>query len=354
MNNEEPTKIIITNAEKGQRLDVFVVSHFPAFSRAVLQRLIKAGDIQVNGELVKPRYLVKEGDVVMVKMTAAPLPAPAVPAPQDYSALNQAILYEDNDLVVIDKPAGITVHPGVGTTPGGTIADWFLARYPEAAAVGEPIGQAPNHIGLQSGGQGFRAGIVHRLDKDTSGVLVLAKTQPAYQHLKQQWKKGAAKKEYLALVFGVPGEIRGRINRPLVRSARNPLRRTVLQQAGGYGKKTIALPTRGVIPHSARLAITEWRREEVFKNTYSLLRVFPLTGRTHQIRAHLHWLGFPIVGDSLYTFKRQRPPVGVKRQLLHAEHLTLILPNKEKRTFTAPLAEDFRHVLETLRDLNDQ
>jgi 23S rRNA pseudouridine1911/1915/1917 synthase len=339
MNNEERTTIMITSTHKGQRLDVLVVSQFPAFSRTALQRLIKAGDITVNSEIVKPRYLAKEGDVVTVKLSTTALPLPSAEVDPRLKTLSQAILYEDKDLVVIDKPAGITVHAGVGTTPGGTIVDWFLARYPEAAAVGE---------------NADRAGVVHRLDKDTSGVLVLAKTQIAYQHLKQQWRKGAARKEYIALVFGVPGENRGRINRPLVRSAHNPLRRTVLQSAGGYGKKTIILPTRGVIPHSARLAITEWQREEVFKDTYTLLRVWPLTGRTHQIRAHLHWLGFPIVGDALYTFKRQRPPVGVKRQLLHAEHLTLIMPNKEKKTFTAPLAEDFRHVLEALRDSNDQ
>lgn len=334
MNSEEPTIITVTAAAAGQRLDVLAVSQFPMFSRATLQRLIKGGDITINGEAAKPRYLVKEGDVVRVQLPAVPAAPLPAEAGNSLKALNQTILYEDEDMVVIDKPAGLVVHPGVGTAPGGTIADWFLARYPEAAEVGE---------------EATRAGIVHRLDKDTSGVLVLAKTPTAYQHLKQQWKKEAAKKEYLALVFGVPGESRGRINRPLVRSARNPLRRTVLQSAGGYGKKTIELPTRGVIPHSARLAITEWRKEETFNNSYSLLRVWPLTGRTHQIRAHLHWLGFPIVGDNLYSFKRQRSPEGVKRQLLHAEQLTLIMPNKEKKTFTAPLAPDFVAVLDSLR-----
>ena len=307
--------------EAGQRLDVFVVSAWPLYSRAALQRFIKAGAISVNNQPSKPRYLVKADDVITF---TPPAEVPVATTPEPVS-LSFPILYEDKDIVVIDKPAGIVVHSGVGTPPGGTVADWFLDRYPEAKDVGE---------------EGSRAGIVHRLDKDTSGVLVLAKTAAAYQHLKQQWGKHAVKKEYFALVFGVPGESRGRINRPLGRSPRNPLRRTVLERTSrAYGRNAGA----------SKEAITEWRNEETFGDRFALLRVFPQTGRTHQIRAHLHWLGFPIVGDTLYTFKRQRPPVGVKRQLLHAAALTLVLPSKEKKTFTAPLPEDFSQVLETLR-----
>jgi 23S rRNA pseudouridine1911/1915/1917 synthase len=332
MTNAASTPITVTASTAGQRLDVFVVAQRPALSRAVLQRFIKTGAITVNSQVVKPRYLIKAGDVVTIT-----IPAGAIPLTHEEAAHTlptPTILFEDKDIVVIDKPYGVTVHPGVSTPRGGTIADWFIARYPTATDVGEDAS---------------RAGIVHRLDKDTSGVLVLAKTPPAYQHLKQQWQKLSAKKEYLALVYGVPGELKGRINRPLVRSARNPLRRTVLAAAGGYGKKTIAMPTRGVIPSSARTAVTEWRREEIFSHNYTLLRVFPETGRTHQIRAHLHWLGFPIVGDNLYAFKRQRPPVGTKRQLLHAERLTIVMLDKSKKTFVAPLAPDFAAVLDSLR-----
>lgn len=336
MNSAEQLSLTITSREAGQRLDVLAVSQVPTVSRAVLQRAIKAGSITVNGQVMKPRYLVKVDDVVLIQI---PNDHPSADGPMTTTRITTplptpTILFEDKDIVVIDKPAGVTVHPGVGTPPGGTIADWFRARYPDITDAGDDP---------------TRLGIVHRLDKDTSGVLVLAKTHDAYQYLKHQWKKHHAKKEYLALVYGVPGESKGRINRPLVRSARNPMRRTVVASAGGYGHKKIILPARGVLPDSARLAITEWRREEVFQGRYALLRVFPETGRTHQIRAHLHWLGFPIVGDNLYTFKRQRPPAGVTRHLLHAEALTLVMPNKDKKTFIAPLAKDFEHVLERLR-----
>ncbi len=310
---------IIASSEAGQRLDIFVVTHLHGLSRATLQRAIKTGSILVNGQMAKPRYLVKEGDVVTMQVKN-----PETPTPTSGELPELPILYEDKDVVVINKPAGLVVHAGVGTPSGGTIVDWLRARYPEMGTVGEDAS---------------RSGVVHRLDKDTSGVLVLAKTQSGYDHLKAQWHKRAAKKTYFALVYGVPGERRGRINRPLARSPRNPLRRTVMDRPSrAYGRNT-----------SAKDAITEWQQEETFKNIYTLLTVWPETGRTHQIRAHLHWLGFPIVGDNLYTFKRQRPPQGVKRQLLHAAELTLILPSKDKKTFVAPLPEDFAQVLENLR-----
>lgn len=304
--------------QAGVRLDVFLVLQQPERSRAALQKLIKSGDIKVNGSLVKPRYELKDGDVVRVRIKNEELRIKNV-----VGLPHVSILYEDNDVVVINKPAGVTVHPGVGTDTGGTVADWFTACYQQSRDVGE----------------GFRAGVVHRLDKDTSGVMILAKTQNAYDGLKLQFLRRSAKKEYVALVFGVPGEARGRINRPLARSRRNPLRRTVLEHVSyphGRGAR-------------AKAAITEWRREEIFQDTYTLLRVWPRTGRTHQIRAHLHWLGFPIVGDSLYTFKRQRPPEGAGRQMLHAEKLVISLPNKERKTFCSPLAQDFANVLESLR-----
>lgn len=325
-----PETFTIANYEAGQRLDVFVVSRLSDFSRAAWQRAIKAGDIQVNGAVVKPRYQVKEGDVVTIitplrpAQKRSPLPAGRSLSEGWIRGNGEGfIIYEDKDLVVINKPAGIAVHPGVKTPPGGTIVDWFITCYPLARAVGEETA---------------RPGVVHRLDKETSGVLVLAKTQASYDHLKSQFQKRAAKKEYLALVYGVPGERCGRINQPLIRSVRNPRRRTV--ETGMKAQRV----------REGKSASTEWQREEVFGTSFTLLRVFPLTGRTHQIRAHVHWLGFPIVGDHLYTFKRQRPPAGVQRQLLHAEKLTLLLPNKERKTFIAPLAPDFLAVLEKLRE----
>jgi 23S rRNA pseudouridine1911/1915/1917 synthase len=300
-------EITVSAGEAGRRLDVLCVAHLSGYSRAALQRAIKEGAITVNGQAVKPKHLVQEGDVVAITVSKKEQEAPP-PQP-----LSLPIVHEDEHIVVIAKPPGVSVHPGQGREQQ-TVSGWFAARYPDSTHVGE----------------GERPGIVHRLDKDTSGIMVLAKDKDTFEHLKEQFKKHRVRKEYLALVFGVPGEPKGRITRPLARSKRNPLRRTVDPE----GKP----------------AITEWRLEEKFGDRYALIRVYPLTGRTHQIRVHLHFLGFPIVGDTLYTFKRQRPPKGAARHLLHAEKLTFTLRSGKRKTFTAPLPEDFQHVLASLRE----
>lgn len=296
----------VTQEEAGQRLDVFVVSKVQGFSRAALQKAITAGQITINQEIVKPKQIVQPGQTVTIALQAKPVEStPQIP--QDIP-----IIFEDKDILVINKPAGIAVHHGVGLS-GGTVVDWLKSRYTDIKNVGE---------------DSARPGIIHRLDKDTSGALLIAKTQKAYDHYKKQFQLRQAKKEYVALTFGVPGEAKGRIVRGLGRSKRNPLRRTVDPE----GKE----------------AITEWRKERIYQDRFALLRVYPLTGRTHQIRVHLHWLGFPIVGDHLYNFKRQKAPQGVRRQLLHAEKLTVVTPGDQKRTFEAPIAEDFQAVLDSL------
>lgn len=280
--------------------------HISDLSRAALQRAIREGNITVNEQATKPRYIVHAGDIVRAELqtdTISSTQPTKLPAPP--------ILYEDKDIVVIDKPAGVTVHPGLANETG-TIIDWFADRYP--ANSGD---------------------LVHRLDKDTSGVLVLAKTSEALNHLKIHFKKRRVKKEYLALVFGVPKKGEGRVNQPLARSKRNPIRRTVPPQG---------LP-REALAKWGKPAITEWQLEEKISDKYALLRVFPLTGRTHQIRVHLHFISHPIIGDPLYTFKRQHSPTGVTHQLLHAHQLTLTLPSGKRKTFTAPLPADFQTVL---------
>lgn len=290
----------------GQRLDLFCVNKLPHLSRSFIQKAIKAGQIKLNGQLVKPRQFLGAGDKVEVDVES-----PVAVAAQEMVPVNLSVIFEDQDILVINKPAGIAMHDGLGSSP--TVAQWFTQKYPEAIHVGEDE---------------TRPGIVHRLDKDTSGAIVLAKTAKAYDALKRQFEQRHAKKEYLALVFGVPGGPDGRINRPLKRSKRNPMRRTI-DEAG-------------------KPAVTEWRLEKAFGRKLALLRLYPLTGRMHQLRAHLHWFGYPIVGDKLYTYKRQRPPQGVVRQLLHAESLTIDLPSGPTRTFIAPLPADFQAVLDQL------
>lgn len=302
-------KYIITDAQAGQRLDVFCTTQVEGLSRSAIQKAIKSGGITVNGKEARPKDILRTDDVVELSQEhLSPSEASAEPALD----IRLPVLYEDRDVVVIEKPAGVTVHHGVGAH-GGTVSDWFTKHYPDAVRVGEEEG---------------RAGIVHRLDKDTSGVLILAKNDQALEFLKKQFKDRRAKKEYVALVFGVPGGSDGRITKGIARSRRNPMRRTV--------------------DESGKEAVTEWRIERKFGERFALVRVYPFTGRTHQIRVHLHHIGHPIVGDHLYTFKRQKPPEGVTRQLLHAEKLTITLPSQQVKTFVAPLASDFEQIVEKL------
>jgi 23S rRNA pseudouridine1911/1915/1917 synthase len=300
---------IVSEEHAGSRLDVACVARFPHLSRALLQKLIKSGAVTVNLRTVKVHYSVRAGDHVVIT-----LPAALAEAPLDTTlpALSFLILFEDREIVVIDKPPGVAMYAGEGREQG-TVAEWFATRYPASNSVGNT----------------GRPGIVHRLDKETSGVVILAKTQEVFEYLQRQFQQRRVKKEYIALVFGVPGMSEGRIVRPVARSKRYPLRRT--------------------IHASGKMAITEWRREEVFGKKYALLRLFPFTGRMHQLRVHLHFLGYPIVGDRLYTYKRQRPPQGVRRQLLHAELLRIRLLSGKEVTFKAPLPKDFQDVIDNLR-----
>ncbi|HSX25140.1 MAG TPA: RluA family pseudouridine synthase, partial [Candidatus Andersenbacteria bacterium] len=287
---------VIEDKQSGQRLDVFCTVMMNGVSRAAIQRAIKEAQILVNGLETRAKYILKTGDIVKIAILDAP-----EASLEEEKEVRLPVLYEDRDVVVVNKPAGIAVHHGVGLR-SGTVADWFVQHYPDVKQMGEQEG---------------RAGIVHRLDKDTSGVLILAKNDQALEMLKKQFQDRRAKKEYLALCFGVPGGKDGRITKSIGRSRKNPMRRAVDED----GKE----------------AATEWQIERRFGEVFSLLRVFPFTGRTHQIRVHLHHLGYPIVGDQLYAFKKKKQPAGVKRQLLHAEKLTITLPNEKTKTFTAPL-----------------
>lgn len=312
------TSLTISEESSGQRLDVFCTAAMPGYSRSAIQKAIKEEKILMNGAPTKPRQTVKTNDTIQINIF------PATPVPQEENQkavpLNIPIVHEDKDTVVINKPAGIAAHAGVGIS-SETIASWFAKRYPDAVGVGE---------------NEDRPGIVHRLDKDTSGIMILAKNDHAYEHLKKQFKDRRVKKEYLALVFGVPGGKDGRITRPIARSRRNPMRRAVVDE-----KDLASLKMR----KAHKEAATEWQMEKKFGSSYALLRVLPFTGRMHQIRVHLHFLGHPIVGDQLYTFKRKKQPQGARRQMLHAESLTIALPSGKTKTFNAPLPEDFAAVL---------
>lgn len=299
----------VTPGEDGQRLDLVCTRRLNMISRARVQRAIKDGSIIVNGKIKVPGYTVRIGDIIIFSQE---IPQETITEEEKLPSI--PIIFEDRDVVVVNKPAGIVIHEGT-LHRSQTLVSWLIDRYPAIKNRSHEF-EGP-------------VGIIHRLDKDTSGVMICAKTPQAQVLLRKQFLDRRVKKEYLALVYGALTMTQGRITQPLARSKRNPMRRT--------------------IDPEGKPAITEWKREEVIHGIYTLLRVFPFTGRIHQIRAHLHFIGHPIVGDHLYVYKRKHPPKGVKRQMLHAERLTLALPSGKRKTFIAPLAEDFVAVLDGLR-----
>lgn len=241
----------------------------------------------------------------------------------DGTVNNITVLYEDENVLVINKPSGLIVHND-GRSEGETVASWFLARCPEAATVGEPQT-------LQNGDTIIRPGIVHRLDRETSGVMILAKTQEAFVHLKTQFHDRLAQKEYRAFVYGTMKEKWGTIDRKIGRSAND--RRLRSAQRGAHGK--------------LRPAITNWELIGQ-SDTHAYLKLFPKTGRTHQIRVHMKAADRPIVADRLYAPQSLRGAgdLGLTRLALHAHKLRIVLPSGEEQEFIAPLPQMFEDAAE--------
>ncbi len=288
----------------GERLDKALADALPDLSRAMLQKLIKDGEVRVAGRPVKPSYRVAGGETVEVNV---PPPAPLETQPAPDIPLD--IVYEDADLLVLNKPAGLVVHEAHGHI-GDTLVNALLAHIPDLGGIG----------GVQ------RPGIVHRLDKDTSGLLLVAKHDRAQRALQEQFKSRTVDKVYLALVEGHLNPPRGRIDAPIGRDPRE--------------RKRMA-----VVP-DGRPAQTEYLVLEVLPTT-TLVEAHLLTGRTHQARVHFASLGYPIVGDRVYG--RRKPTIPLARHFLHAYRLTFTLPSTGERvTFTAPLPPDLRAALAQL------
>ena len=311
-------KIIAPENYAGKRLDKFIAQNFPQYSRVYLKEQIKQGNIFVNGEIAKPSYELKEKDEIT---TALPTKDSLKILPNPAIKLN--IIFENDDVIVIDKPAGLSVHPrqDKNSLPlpqeiDSTLVSGLLAYYPLLIDVGD--------------NPQIRPGIVHRLDKDTSGVMIIAKNQNSFDWLKKQFQDRLAQKKYLVLVNGVMKNTAGIINQPLARSRTNPTK----QKMSADGKP----------------AITEYQVKQRFKN-YTLLEAFPKTGRLHQIRVHLTSIGHPIVGDKKYGPGHRLTPPGLTRQFLHAKELEIILPSGQKRTFVAPLPIDLNAILKALENI---
>ena len=310
-------RLTVTPEESRRRLDRLLAGRFPSHSRSYLQKLIRGGSVLIGGAAARqPSRAVAVGEVVDV---AFPPPRPTALRPEDVPL---SILHEDDDLLVIDKPAGMVVHPGAG------------------AAAGTLVHALLHHCrGLSGIGGVERPGIVHRLDKQTSGVLVAAKNDAAHRALTRQFHDRTVEKEYAAVVWGIPRRRAGVVDLPIGRDR----------------VQRVRISTRTASP---RAAVTAYRVAEPMRG-FCLLEVHPRTGRTHQIRVHLKELGHPIVGDAVYGGARwsQAADAGLRQRLrsftrlaLHARRLSFTHPSTGLRlSFEAPLPADFEALLEALR-----
>lgn len=290
-----------------QRLDKFLTENLPEFSRSRIQGLIADGFVEVDGRAAKKAgQILESGSALAVRI---PPPVPVDLIPED---IPLDIVYENDELLVVNKPAGMVVHPAAGHA-SGTLVNAVLGYDPEIEGIG---GEE-------------RPGVVHRLDKDTSGLILLAKNERAHRWMQDQFRLRKVQKTYLALVDGGPPTPSGRVEAHIGRDIKNRKRMAVVTARRG------------------REAVSEYKTLESFKK-HTLLEVYPLTGRTHQIRLHCAFLKCPIVGDAVYG--RKHASLEINRHFLHASRLKIVLPGEnEPRVFTAPLPDDLAAVLELLR-----
>jgi 23S rRNA pseudouridine1911/1915/1917 synthase len=286
---------------EGERLDVFLAGKLPSLSRSRVKKLVAGGAVLVCGTARRSSYLLRAGDAVVLEYDA---PGPGRLRAED---IPLKVLYQDADIVVLDKPSGLVVHPGAGNA-SGTLANALLHHFPEMAGVGPPD----------------RPGLVHRLDKDTSGVMVAARSAGAYDSLVGQFRRKDVWKTYLGLVWGRVTAPEGRIDWPIGRHATD-------------GKRI------SVRSRHAKDAETHFKVLETFRDT-TLLEIRPMTGRTHQIRVHLAAAGHPVVGDKLYG--RRKTGKTSPRLFLHAHVISFLHPATGQRLeFASPLPPDLEAVL---------
>ena len=311
----------ITDESQHIRLDIFLSSRPNDLSRSRIHALIKDGDVKVNNYPSKPSYRLKAGDQVSLSI---PPPTISVLEPE---AINFNVIHEDASLIVLNKPAGVVVHPAPGHLKG-TLVHGLLEHCTDLSGIGGSM----------------RPGIVHRLDKDTSGLMVVAKDDLTHNSLAKQFKAGTIKKQYLALVHGRVKGDEGKIDLPI---SRHPKKR----------KKMSVMPLKG------KRALTIWQKICEFQIGFSLLSISIKTGRTHQIRVHLSHIGHPITGDPVYGYGRnwwKRHPLHqkgmlsqVNRQMLHSKCLGFKHPHDERYVeFEAPIPDDMEKILQDLKQLD--
>lgn len=309
----------------GERLDVYLAARLPDLSRARVQQLLKAGEIRVNDVVEKPRYQVQSGDVITVN-----LPAPVAPVDIRAENIPLDIVYQDADLLVINKPAGLVVHPGAGNWTG-TLVHALLHHVRDLSGIGGEL----------------RPGIVHRLDKDTSGLMLVAKNDVAHRELAAMIERREVKRQYLALAWGCVTEDTFTVDAPI---GRHPTERQRMAVLAGEG-----------VRHTRRHAITHFAVRERLPHA-TLLQATLETGRTHQVRVHLHYVGHPCVGDPVYGVKTAKRYLAVLTpaaraavealpgQALHAFRLAFPHPRSgEQLSFETPPPQHFLTALQALR-----
>jgi 23S rRNA pseudouridine1911/1915/1917 synthase len=300
--------------DSGARLDAYLAARISDWSRARIQRLIEDGDVLINGRTAKSSYKLRDRDEIEVELT--PLASTSF-APEDIPI---EIIYEDDDLIIVNKPAGLVVHPAAGIS-SGTLANALAFHFQQLSTRAGTV----------------RPGLVHRLDKDTSGLIMVAKTEAAHENLADQFRTREVFKSYVALVHGRVEHDSGSIDQPIARDPRNRTRMAVVRG----GRPSLSL-------YRVRQSYTR----------FTLLDVEIKTGRTHQIRVHLQWLKHPVVGDTVYGDGRDKTVQdarlrahinSLKRQFLHAEQLAFHHPrtNMQMR-FTAPLPDELAKLLDEL------
>jgi 23S rRNA pseudouridine1911/1915/1917 synthase len=304
---------LIKSHDSGKRLDTFLAVLHPRYTRGELSRAIESHQATVNHQPTKPGYRLKTGDIITLE-----LPKKTPPTLSSNPDLPVKVIFENPHILVLDKPADIQTHPSA-TESHNTVANWLVAHFPAIASIGE---------------DSFRPGIVHRLDKNTSGLLVVAKTQEAFKALKVLFAQRLITKTYLALVYGHLHPAKGVIDKPIARS------QSLRKQAIADNQH----PTRG----TARKALTEYRVLQSL-DSYDLVEAKPKTGRMHQIRVHLASLGHPVVGDTLYTPRNIKRSVTQEfsRHFLHAHQLSFRLFGNSYE-FSSALPADFQTLLNSL------
>jgi 23S rRNA pseudouridine1911/1915/1917 synthase len=315
---EKEYHFVVSDVENNQRIDSFLRHRIEDLTRSRVQGLIHSGFVKVNKHLPKTSYRIKTGDSITIHIP------PAIPYHLEPEPIDFLVIYEDASLIVLNKPAGLVIHPAPGHLKG-TLVQGLLQYCPDLSGIGGVL----------------RPGIVHRLDKDTSGILIVAKNDYSHNFLAKQFKQGTIKKQYLALVHGQVNMIKGQINLPITR---NPNRRKEMTVSPDKGKE----------------ALTYWEKIEDFGGCFSLMIVRPKTGRTHQIRVHFAHIEHPIAGDRVYGYGqkwwKQHPSLLskiaplIKRQMLHAECIGFIHPeSNDYCEFYSPMPDDMKEVIHCLR-----